>query len=253
MEVQWLPTLTNPALNPRGVAHDEGVRWNIFRNDGANTDDGSGDLVVRVSRTAVEHQGRLDPRADLLEQVQLQFGLFVLGIDAVRGADSDGQRVDAGGFDENHDIVRIGIDDFVGAGLGVVELTVALHAVFSAPKDKIIWDVGHQCYPHKLITGRNKGFETLRQSGGISGFPDTSESPFDLFNVGHAGTSIDGSGLLTISTGETSRTLTVTATSTCDTGKSGRSRGENQPAASASSAPFGSPDTYRAAKSATTK
>jgi len=74
--------------------------------------------------------------------------------------------------------------------LGVVELTLALHYVFDAPKDKIIWDVGHQAYAHKLITGRRERFPTLRQYGGISGFTKRSESPYDPFGAGHASTSI---------------------------------------------------------------
>ncbi|MCZ6455862.1 MAG: hypothetical protein O6650_01285, partial [Actinobacteria bacterium] len=74
--------------------------------------------------------------------------------------------------------------------LGVVELTIALHRVFDFTQDRLLWDVGHQCYPHKLLTGRHRRFDTLRKSGGISGFPSTKESPFDLFDVGHAGTSI---------------------------------------------------------------
>ena len=76
------------------------------------------------------------------------------------------------------------------SNLGVTDLTIALHRVFDFSKDRILWDVGHQCYPHKLLTGRNERFDTLRQSGGISGFPNTSESEQDLFNVGHAGTAI---------------------------------------------------------------
>lgn len=76
------------------------------------------------------------------------------------------------------------------ANLGVTELTIALHRVFDFSHDRLLWDVGHQCYPHKLITGRNERFETLRRSGGVSGFPDVSESAYDLFNVGHAGTAI---------------------------------------------------------------
>ncbi len=76
------------------------------------------------------------------------------------------------------------------SNLGVTELTLALHRVFDFSKDRLLWDVGHQCYPHKLLTGRHERFDSLRQAGGISGFPDTSESEFDLFNVGHAGTSI---------------------------------------------------------------
>ena len=78
----------------------------------------------------------------------------------------------------------------LGAGLGVVELTVALHAVFDAPKDRIIWDVSHQCYPHKILTGRRDMMHTLRQKDGISGFTKRSESPFDPFGAAHSSTSI---------------------------------------------------------------
>lgn len=78
----------------------------------------------------------------------------------------------------------------LGAGLGVIELTVALHAVFDAPKDKIIWDVGHQAYPHKILTGRRDRMRTLRQGGGLSGFTKRSESEYDPFGAGHSSTSI---------------------------------------------------------------
>ncbi|MBH1973524.1 MAG: 1-deoxy-D-xylulose-5-phosphate synthase [Rhodobacteraceae bacterium] len=78
----------------------------------------------------------------------------------------------------------------LGAGLGVVELTVALHAVFDAPRDKIIWDVGHQCYPHKILTGRRDRIRTLRTEGGLSGFTKRSESPYDPFGAAHSSTSI---------------------------------------------------------------
>ena len=78
----------------------------------------------------------------------------------------------------------------LGAGLGVVELTVALHAVFDAPKDKIIWDVGHQAYPHKILTGRRDRIRTLRQKDGLSGFTKRSESVFDPFGTAHSSTSI---------------------------------------------------------------
>ena len=74
--------------------------------------------------------------------------------------------------------------------LGVVELTLALHSVFNLPHDKIIWDVGHQCYVHKLLSGRRQSFSTLRQYGGLSGFPKRDESPCDAFNTGHSSTSI---------------------------------------------------------------
>jgi 1-deoxy-D-xylulose-5-phosphate synthase len=78
----------------------------------------------------------------------------------------------------------------LGAGLGVVELTVAIHAVFDTPRDKLIWDVGHQCYPHKILTGRRDRIRTLRMPGGLSGFTKRSESPYDPFGAAHSSTSI---------------------------------------------------------------
>ncbi len=78
----------------------------------------------------------------------------------------------------------------LGAGLGVVELTVALHAVFDAPKDKIIWDVSHQCYPHKILTDRRDRIRTLRQKDGLSGFTKRTESPYDPFGAAHSSTSV---------------------------------------------------------------
>jgi len=78
----------------------------------------------------------------------------------------------------------------LASNLGAVELTLALHRVFDFSRDKLLWDVGHQCYTHKIITGRRKGFDKLRQTGGISGFPNPAESKYDQFTVGHAGTSI---------------------------------------------------------------
>ncbi|MDR3335174.1 MAG: 1-deoxy-D-xylulose-5-phosphate synthase [Treponema sp.] len=85
----------------------------------------------------------------------------------------------------------------LASNLGVVELTIALHRVFDSPQDKIVWDVGHQCYTHKLLTGRYDVFPTLRQSGGLAGFPKYAESPHDAFDTGHASTSISAAlGLL---------------------------------------------------------
>ena len=78
----------------------------------------------------------------------------------------------------------------LGAGLGVVELTVAIHAVFNTPHDKLIWDVGHQCYPHKILTGRRDRIRTLRQGGGLSGFTKRAESEYDPFGAAHSSTSI---------------------------------------------------------------
>ena len=78
----------------------------------------------------------------------------------------------------------------LGAGLGVVELTVALHYVFETPKDRLVWDVSHQCYPHKLITGRRDRIKTLRKGGGLSGFTKRTESEYDPFGAAHSSTSI---------------------------------------------------------------
>ncbi|MCK5914502.1 MAG: 1-deoxy-D-xylulose-5-phosphate synthase, partial [Deltaproteobacteria bacterium] len=78
----------------------------------------------------------------------------------------------------------------LASSLGVVELTIALHYVFMTPRDLLVWDVGHQAYAHKIITGRMERFASLRQAGGISGFPKREESEYDTFNVGHSSTSI---------------------------------------------------------------
>src|ERR671922_879706 len=78
----------------------------------------------------------------------------------------------------------------LGAGLGVVELTVALHYIFDTPRDRLIWDVGHQAYPHKILTSRRDKIRTLRQGGGLSGFTRRSESEYDPFGAAHSSTSI---------------------------------------------------------------
>jgi len=78
----------------------------------------------------------------------------------------------------------------LSSNLGTVELTIALHAVYDTPDDRLVWDVGHQCYPHKILTGRREGMGKLRMLGGVAGFPKRSESPYDTFGVGHSSTSI---------------------------------------------------------------
>ncbi|HSL32101.1 MAG TPA: 1-deoxy-D-xylulose-5-phosphate synthase N-terminal domain-containing protein, partial [Candidatus Limnocylindrales bacterium] len=86
----------------------------------------------------------------------------------------------------------------LGSSLGVVELTIALHRLLESPRDRIVWDTGHQAYPHKLLTGRLERFGTLRQLGGVGGFPRRSESEHDVFDGGHAGTGLSiGQGLAT--------------------------------------------------------
>ena len=78
----------------------------------------------------------------------------------------------------------------LAAGLGTVELSISLHYIFNTPKDKIVWDVGHQCYPHKILTGRKDRMLTIRKYRGISGFLKTDESEYDTFGAGHSSTSI---------------------------------------------------------------
>ncbi|MCB2018616.1 MAG: 1-deoxy-D-xylulose-5-phosphate synthase, partial [Hydrogenophaga sp.] len=78
----------------------------------------------------------------------------------------------------------------LSSNLGTVELTIALHYVFNTPEDRLVWDVGHQTYPHKILTGRREGMSSLRQLGGVSGFPRRDESEYDTFGVGHSSTSI---------------------------------------------------------------
>src|SRR5215216_6487453 len=100
----------------------------------------------------------------------------------------------------------------LGAGLGVVELTVALHYVFDTPNDRLIWDVGHQAYPHKILTGRRERIRTLRQGGGLSGFTRRAESDYDPFGAAHSSTSISaalGFAIANKLSGEKSRAIAV--------------------------------------------
>ncbi|NMA71930.1 MAG: 1-deoxy-D-xylulose-5-phosphate synthase, partial [Firmicutes bacterium] len=100
----------------------------------------------------------------------------------------------------------------LGPNLGVVELTLALHTVLESPRDRIVWDVGHQAYVHKLVTGRRERFRTLRQEGGLSGFTRRSESPHDPFGAGHASTAVSaalGMALARDALGETYAVVAV--------------------------------------------
>src|ERR1700744_2949559 len=124
----------------------------------------------------------LPTKTPLLDQVDIPADLRKLPKSALRQF-ADELRTDM------IDIVSVTGGHF-GAGLGVVELTVALHYVFNTPDDKIIWDVGHQAYPHKIITGRRDRMRTLRQGGGLSGFTKRAESLYDPFGAAHSSTSI---------------------------------------------------------------
>lgn len=118
----------------------------------------------------------------LLERIECPADLKLLSIDQLALLAADIREVII------RTVARTG--GHLSPNLGVVEMTIALHYIFNAPHDKIIWDVGHQCYAHKLLTGRCSAFSTLRQYRGISGFPRRRESAYDLFDVGHSGTSI---------------------------------------------------------------
>src|ERR671918_1396393 len=122
------------------------------------------------------------PQTPLLDQVKLPADLRKLDEGQLRQLADElrAETVDAVSVTGGH----------LGAGLGVVELTVALHYVFETPRDTLIWDVGHQAYPHKILTGRRDRIRTLRQAGGLSGFTKRNESEYDPFGAAHSSTSI---------------------------------------------------------------
>jgi 1-deoxy-D-xylulose-5-phosphate synthase len=122
------------------------------------------------------------PKTPLLDTVNTPEDLRQLGKDQLRQLSDElrAEMIDAVGQTGGH----------LGSGLGVVELTTAIHYVFDTPQDKLVWDVGHQCYPHKILTGRRDRIRTLRQGGGLSGFTKRSESEYDPFGAAHSSTSI---------------------------------------------------------------
>src|SRR6201992_303849 len=124
----------------------------------------------------------LPTKTPLLDQVDVPADLRKLPKSALRQFASElrNETIDAVSVTGGH----------LGAGLGVVELTVALHYVFNTPDDRLIWDVGHQAYPHKIITGRRSRMRSLRQGGGLSGFTKRAESEYDPFGAAHSSTSI---------------------------------------------------------------
>ncbi|WP_390911823.1 1-deoxy-D-xylulose-5-phosphate synthase [Pseudosulfitobacter sp. SM2401] len=122
------------------------------------------------------------PNTPLLDQIQRPSDMNQL---------SDKQLIQLAGELRDETVSAVSVTGgHLGAGLGVVELTVALHAIFDTPRDKIVWDVGHQCYPHKILTERRDRIRTLRQKDGLSGFTKRSESPYDPFGAAHSSTSI---------------------------------------------------------------
>ena len=122
------------------------------------------------------------PPTPLLDRVKIPADLRQLAKDDLRQLADElrDEVIDAVGQTGGH----------LGSGLGVVELTVAIHYVFNTPEDRLVWDVGHQCYPHKILTGRRDRIRTLRQGGGLSGFTKRSESEYDPFGAAHSSTSI---------------------------------------------------------------
>src|SRR5579863_4015928 len=126
--------------------------------------------------------GPTEPRTPLLDQVREPSELRALPKSSLRQFADELRQ-------ELIDVVSV-TGGHLGAGLGVVELTVALHYVFDTPADRLIWDVGHQAYPHKILTGRRSRMRSLRQGGGLSGFTKRSESEYDPFGAAHSSTSI---------------------------------------------------------------
>lgn len=122
------------------------------------------------------------PDTPLLDQIQSPADLKELGIDQLEALAAELR---------SFLLYSVGqTGGHFGAGLGVVELTIALHYVFNAPEDRLVWDVGHQAYPHKILTGRRDEMLTMRQAGGLAAFPNREESEYDQFGVGHSSTSI---------------------------------------------------------------
>lgn len=122
------------------------------------------------------------PETPLLDQIKYPADVRKLEVDKLR------QLADEVRSDMIYNVSRTG--GHLGAGLGVVELTTAIHYVFNTPDDKLIWDVGHQCYPHKILTGRRDKMNTIRKGGGLAGFTKRKESEYDPFGAGHSSTSI---------------------------------------------------------------
>ena len=122
------------------------------------------------------------PNTPLLDTVQFPADLRKLRVDQLRQLADElrAETISAVGTTGGH----------LGSGLGVVELTTAIHYVFDTPRDRLVWDVGHQCYPHKILTGRRDRIRTLRMGGGLSGFTKRSESEYDPFGAAHSSTSI---------------------------------------------------------------
>src|ERR1043165_6718132 len=122
------------------------------------------------------------PNTPLLDKIKVPADLRVMSRDELKQVADElrAETIDAVSHTGGH----------LGAGLGVVELTVALHAVFDTPRDRLIWDVGHQAYPHKILTGRRDRIRTVRQGGGLSGFTRRAESEYDPFGAAHSSTSI---------------------------------------------------------------
>ncbi|MDY6829657.1 MAG: 1-deoxy-D-xylulose-5-phosphate synthase [Pseudomonadota bacterium] len=146
------------------------------------------------------------PVTPLLDQVDSPAGLRGLGLDSAELV----QLADELRAYLLYTVGRTG--GHFGAGLGVVELTIALHHQFDTPHDRLVWDVGHQAYPHKILTGRREAMASLRQRGGIAGFPKRGESPYDTFGVGHSSTSIGaalGMALAAERLGESRRAVAV--------------------------------------------
>src|SRR5256886_7236618 len=157
-------------------------RGGAARGEGRRPPAGCGVSFPHVGGVVALHRDEAELTVSLLESIRSPEDVKALSSDQLQQlADEVRQRlIDVVSHTGGH----------IGAGLGVVELTVALCAAFDSPRDKIVWDVGHQGYPWKILTGRNERLATLRQAGGLSGFLRRAESEHDQFGAGHAGTAL---------------------------------------------------------------
>src|SRR5580700_5590596 len=164
-----------PHLEPVGVAGHAFVRYSPFRKARLSQRPISGLVFKEAPVTTSSKTPLLDTIASPLDLRRLKESDLAQVANELRAETIDAVSVTGG---------------HLGAGLGVVELTVALHYVFDTPNDRLVWDVGHQAYPHKILTGRRDRIRTLRQGAGLSGFTKRAESEYDPFGAAHASTSI---------------------------------------------------------------
>ncbi|GMP32599.1 hypothetical protein CsSME_00006281 [Camellia sinensis var. sinensis] len=187
MAVSGLVIRLNPCISPHlttSPRQSHGCRKQFYLRASATSSDGEdGKMMIRTEKGGwkIDFSGEKQP-TPLLDTINYPVHMKNLSAQDLEQLAAE-LRVDI-----VHSVSKTG--GHLGASLGVVELTVALHHVFNTPEDKIIWDVGHQAYPHKILTGRRSKMHTIRKTSGLAGFPKRDESIHDAFGAGHSSTSI---------------------------------------------------------------